>query len=63
MKQVKFQTIDDAAKGYSLLLHRGTIVYTGKKGEYIVPEDSIKALKQKKVNFEIKPTGKIENNK
>ncbi len=63
MKQVKFQTIDDAAKGYSLLVHRETIVYTGKKGEYIVPEDSIKALKQKNVNFEIKPTGKIENNK
>ena len=55
MKQVIFQTPDDIDKGYSLLLHRGTIVYTGKKGRYIVEDESIEALKQAEVKFDIEP--------
>ena len=60
MKQVIFQTPDDIDKGYSLLLHGGTIVYTGEKGKYMVGEESIEALKKANVKFEIKP---IENSK
>ena len=60
MKQVIFQNPDAAQKGYSLLLHIGTVVYTGKKGEYIVPEESIEALKKAKVAFEIQQIKRVE---
>jgi len=55
MKQVIFKTQDDAKKGYSVLLRNGTIVYTGEKGRYIVPEESIEALKKESVNFTVEP--------
>jgi hypothetical protein len=53
MKQVTFQTQEDAIKGYSVLLHKGTVVYTDKKGTYIVPEESIEALKGKSIKFKV----------
>lgn len=55
MKQVIFETQDDAKKGYSVLLRKGTIVYTGEKGRYIVPEESIEALKKESVRFTVEP--------
>ncbi len=54
MIQVEFKRAD-AKKGYFLLLRAGTIVYTGKKGVYIVPEESVKALRRARVKFVIKP--------
>lgn len=61
MKQVIFRNPDAAQKGYSLLLQIGTVVYTGKKGEYIVPEESIEALKKEKVAFEIQQIKRVES--
>jgi len=55
MKQVIFKTQDDAEKGYSVLLRKGTIIYTGEKGRYIVPDESIEALKTESVRFTVEP--------
>ena len=60
MKQVFFRTPDDAAKGYSLLLHKGSIVYTGITGRYIVPEESVELLEREKVPFVVEPSAKAE---
>jgi hypothetical protein len=60
MKRVVFQTEADAKKGYSLLLRRGTVVYTGEKGKYIVPDESIEGLQQAEVNFEIEPIARVK---
>ncbi|MBI5044254.1 MAG: hypothetical protein HZC10_10605 [Nitrospirae bacterium] len=62
MKQVIFQE-NDVEKGYSLLLHKGTVIYTGKKGRYIVQEESIDALKEANVKFNIKQITREKNGK
>jgi archaellum component FlaF (FlaF/FlaG flagellin family) len=61
MKQIILKTPGDIDKGYALLLHNGTVVYTGEKGRYIVPDESIELLRQAGIKFEIKPV--IKTNK
>lgn len=42
---------DNKQKGFSILLHSGSVVYT-KKYEYIVPEESIRKLEENGICFE-----------
>ena len=52
MTQVRFGK-KEAEKGYSVLLHSGTVVYTDQKDVYIVPDKSLNQLKKKRVKFEV----------
>ncbi len=45
-------TEDNKQKGFSIILRSGSVVYTGKKDEYIVPEESVKKLKETRILFE-----------
>ena len=58
MKAIKFSTKSDAERGYSILLHNGTVVYTSEKDTYIVPDESIKKLGEADLKFKSSPVSK-----
>jgi len=52
MREIKLEG-SDFDKGYSILLHAGTVVYTGEEGRYIVPYSSVQLLKAENIKFEV----------
>lgn len=48
-------TDEGREKGFPILLHSGTIVYTGTIGTYIVPDESVMKLKNADVSFTTSP--------
>jgi hypothetical protein len=59
MKQVIFKGDDkkESEQGYSLLLRSGPVIYTDKEGEYIVPVESIKMLKEEGIKCTVREIG------
>jgi len=52
MERIKLEPAYEK-KGYSLLLRGGTVIYAGEEGTYIVPKESVKLLRRKKIKFKI----------
>lgn len=52
MKKIMFEP-EDIDKGFSIILHNGTVVYTGQRGIYIVPDKSVEKLRKLKIKFRI----------
>ena len=53
VKQIEFESVDDARKGFPIMLRAGTVVYTGTTGKYMIPEKTICVLKKKRLKFTI----------
>ena len=51
MKKIKFSSRKDLNKGYSIILHNGTVVYTEEPWTFIVEESSIKKLDENGIHY------------